>query len=136
MECATFHILTPYPNTPLFRRMQAEGRILHKDWSLYDTAHCVFRPKHLTKAQLEAGYAWIYQKLFSLKSIWARKPRQLPAVPAYLAMSLLYKRSNWFWKFLIQHRLTHAVWSPLVQLTRLRHLRYRASLARPPTPKS
>ncbi|MGQ0505927.1 MAG: B12-binding domain-containing radical SAM protein, partial [Myxococcaceae bacterium] len=45
LENATFHILTPYPNTPLFRRMEAEGRILHKDWSLYDTAHCVFRPK-------------------------------------------------------------------------------------------
>jgi len=130
LECATFHILTPYPNTPLFRRMQAEGRILHQDWSLYDTAHCVFQPKYLTPEQLEAGYVWIYKKLFSLGSIWARKPRQLSAVPAYLAMSLLYKRSNRLWKFLIQHRLTHAVWNPLVQLTRARHLRYRIRLAR------
>ncbi|HKD40581.1 MAG TPA: radical SAM protein [Myxococcaceae bacterium] len=130
LECATFHILTPYPNTPLFRRMQSEGRILHQDWSLYDTAHCVFQPKHLTPEELEAGYTWIYQRLFSLKSIWARRPRQVSAVPAYLAMSLLYKRSNWLWKFLIQHRLTHAVWSPLVHLTRLRHLRWRIRLAR------
>jgi hypothetical protein len=45
-------------------------------------------------------------------------------------MSLLYKRSNFLWRFLIRHRLTHAVWSPLVQLTRLRHLRYRRRLAR------
>ena len=130
LECATFHILTPYPNTPLFRRMQSEGRILHQDWSLYDTAHCVFQPKHLTPEELEAGYTWIYQRLFSLKSIWARRPRQVSAVPAYLAMSLLYKRSNWLWKFLIQRRLTHTVWSPLVHLTRLRHLRWRIRLAR------
>src|SRR5262249_50390898 len=41
LECATFHILTPYPGTPLFRRMEAEGRLLHKDWSRYDTAHVV-----------------------------------------------------------------------------------------------
>src|SRR5262249_41167617 len=41
LECATFHILTPYPGTPLFRQMEAEGRLLHKDWSLYDTAHVV-----------------------------------------------------------------------------------------------
>ena len=130
LECATFHILTPYPNTPLFRRMEAEGRMLHKDWSLYDTAHCVFRPKHMSPEELEAGYAWIYQRLFSLRSIWARRPRQATAVLPYLAMSLLYKRSNSLWRFLIRHRLTHKVWSPLVHLTRLRHLRYRRRLAR------
>ena len=33
LECATFHILTPYPATPLFRQMEEQGRILHKDWS-------------------------------------------------------------------------------------------------------
>jgi radical SAM superfamily enzyme YgiQ (UPF0313 family) len=130
LECATFHILTPYPNTPLFRRMEAEGRILHRDWSLYDTAHCVFRPKNMTPEQLEAGYAWIYERLFSARSIWARRPRQLSAVPPYLAMAWLYKRSNWLWKLLIQYRLTHAVWTPLVELTRWRHLRLRAQLAR------
>jgi radical SAM superfamily enzyme YgiQ (UPF0313 family) len=130
LECATFHILTPYPNTPLFRRMQAEGRLLHQDWSRYDTAHCVFRPRHMSPEQLEAGYAWIYRRLFSLRSIWRRRPAQTTAVLPYLAMALLYKRSNWLWKVLIRHRLTHAVWAPLVELTRRRHLRYRARLAR------
>jgi radical SAM superfamily enzyme YgiQ (UPF0313 family) len=47
LECATFHILTPYPATPLFRQMEAEGRLLHRDWALYDTAHAVFRPKNI-----------------------------------------------------------------------------------------
>ena len=47
MECATFHILTPYPGTPLFRQFEAEGRLLHRNWEKYDTAHVVFRPKHL-----------------------------------------------------------------------------------------
>src|SRR5207253_797253 len=28
LECATFHILTPYPATPLYRQMEAEGRLL------------------------------------------------------------------------------------------------------------
>jgi hypothetical protein len=45
-------------------------------------------------------------------------------------MSLLYKRSNWLWKFLIERRITHAAWTPLVQLTRWRHLSHRARLAR------
>jgi hypothetical protein len=105
-------------------------RLLHEDWSRYDTAHCVFRPRHMSPADLEAGYAWIYRRLFSFRSIWRRRPTQTHAVLPYLGMALLYKRSNWLWKLLIRHRLTHAVWAPLVQLTRLRHLRYRSRLAR------
>ena len=126
LECATFHILTPYPATPLFRQMETEGRLLHRDWSLYDTAHAVFRPRHMTPEELEQGYAWIYQRLFSHQSIWRRRPADLYAVPLYLAMSYLYKRSNRFWHLLIKHDLVHAVWSPLIELTRLRHVRYRA----------
>ena len=129
LECATFHILTPYPATPLFRQMEAEGRILHRDWSQYDTSHAVFRPKHMTPEELEHGYGWIYQRLFSHASIWRRRPEEWQAVPLYLAMSYLYKRSNRFWHLLIKHNLVHAVWSPLVEATRLRHVRFRRGLA-------
>ncbi len=128
LECATFHILTPYPATPLFRQMEAEGRLLHHDWALYDTAHAVFRPKHMTPEELERGYAWIYQRLFSHASIWRRRPADWRSVAPYLAMSYLYKRSNRFWRLLIKHHMVHAVWRPLVELTRLRHLRFRQEL--------
>lgn len=132
LECATFHILTPYPGTPLFRQMETEGRLLHRDWTLYDTAHAVFRPKHMTPEELEAGYQWIYRRLFSHASIWRRRPEDWRSVAPYLAMSYLYKRSNRFWHLLIRHDLVHAVWRPLVELTRLRHLRYRRELAARP----
>jgi radical SAM superfamily enzyme YgiQ (UPF0313 family) len=130
LECATFHILTPYPATPLFRQMEAAGRLLHCDWSLYDTAHAVFRPRHMSPEELEQGYRWIYQRLFAHRSIWRRRPADWRAVPLYLAMSYLYKRSNRFWRLLIKHDLVHTVWSPLVELTRLRHVHFRASLLR------
>jgi len=130
LECATFHILTPYPATPLFHQMEAEGRLLHRDWSLYDTAHAVFRPRHMSPEELEHGYTWIYQRLFSHGSIWRRRPESVIAVPLYLAMSYLYKRSNRFWHLLIKHDLVNPVWRPLVELTRLRHLAYRRQLAR------
>jgi radical SAM superfamily enzyme YgiQ (UPF0313 family) len=130
LECATFHILTPYPATPLFRQMEEQGRILHQDWSMYDTGHAVFKPKHMTPEELEHGYAWIYQRLFSHASIWRRRPEDWQAVPLYLAMSYLYKRSNRFWHQLIKHDLVHTVWNPLVEMTRWRHVHYRRSLAR------
>jgi radical SAM superfamily enzyme YgiQ (UPF0313 family) len=129
LECATFHILTPYPATPLFRQMEMQGRILHRDWSLYDTGHAVFQPKHMTPQELEQGYAWIYQRLFSHASIWRRRPEDWQAVPLYLAMSYLYKRSNRFWHLLIKHDMVNPVWKPLVEMTRWRHVRYRRKLA-------
>jgi radical SAM superfamily enzyme YgiQ (UPF0313 family) len=129
LECSTFHILTPYPATPLFRQMEAQGRLLHRDWSLYDTAHAVFQPKHMTPEDLEQGYGWMYQRLFSHRSIWRRRPEDWRAVAPYMAMSYLYKRSNRFWRLLIKHDLVHTVWRPLVELTRVRHLRFRRRLA-------
>jgi radical SAM superfamily enzyme YgiQ (UPF0313 family) len=129
LECATFHILTPYPGTPLFRQLEAEGRLLHREWDLYDTAHVVFRPKHMSCEELDEGYAWCYDTLFSHRSIWRRRPADRHAVAAYLAMSYLYKRSNRFWHLLIKHRLTAAVWWPLIELSRRRHLRLRRRIS-------
>jgi radical SAM superfamily enzyme YgiQ (UPF0313 family) len=129
LECATFHILTPYPGTPLFAEMESQGRLLHKHWSLYDTANVVFRPKQMTPEELAEGYAWCYQRLFSHASIWRRRPADWRAVPPYVAMSYLYKKSNRFWHQLIRRQLTGLAWRPLVELTRRRHLRFRKRLA-------
>jgi len=129
LECATFHILTPYPATPLFRQMDFEGRLLHRDWSRYDTAHAVFRPKHMEPEELEQGYGWLYDRLFSHTSIWKRRPGDWRAVAPYLAMSYLYKRSNRIWHQLIRRHLVQAAWKPLIELSRIRHLHYRQKLA-------
>lgn len=129
LECATFQLLTPYPGTPLFRKMEEEGRLLHRNWDLYDTAHVVFRPRHMSPERLEAGYEECYTKLFSHRSIWRRRPEDLRAVPSYLAMSYLYKKSNRLWAFLIRRRWTARVWRPLVELSRRRHMRFRRHLA-------
>ena len=102
---------------------------MHRNWTLYDTGHVVFRPKFMTPEQLAAGYVWCYRTLFSHRSIWRRRPANAAAIPAYLAMSYLYKRSNWLWYYLIRYRLTGVAWRPLVEFTRLRHLRFRKRLA-------
>jgi radical SAM superfamily enzyme YgiQ (UPF0313 family) len=128
LECATFHILTPYPGTPLFRELEAAGRLLHRDWSRYDTAHVVFRPRQMEVEELALGYDWLYRKLFSPASIWRRRPRARAAVAPYLAMAYLYKRANWLWHLLIRHRLVHTAWWPLVEWSRRRHLAFRRRL--------
>ena len=82
----------------------------------------------MSPEELEEGYGWVYRRLFSHASIWRRRPEDWRALPPYLAMSYLYKRSNRFWHLLIRHQMVHAVWRPLVELTRLRHLRFRERL--------
>jgi radical SAM superfamily enzyme YgiQ (UPF0313 family) len=128
LECATFHILTPYPGTPLFRQLAAEGRLLHRDWEQYDTAHVVFQPKQMTPEELLLGYDWLYRRLFSHASIWRRRPAGAMAALTYLAGCYLYKRSNRLWHFLIKRRLVRQVWRPLVELTRRRHVAFRKRL--------
>ena len=121
LECATFHILTPYPGTPLFRQMEAEPRLLHRNWDLYDTAHAVFRPEHLTPEELELGYDSVVPGLlFSHTSIWGCLPAAVTKWPSYFGGAYLYKRSNRLWRFLIRNGLVRAAWRPLVACARRR----------------
>jgi len=69
IETATFHILTPYPGTALYNRMELNGRLLHRDWDLYDTRHAVFRPARMTPEQLEEGYWKAYWDFYRWSSI-------------------------------------------------------------------
>ena len=70
---ATFHIQTPYPGTRLYARMEADGRLLTRDWDLYDTRHVVYRPTRLTPRALKEGYDWAYREFYRWSSI-ARGP--------------------------------------------------------------
>jgi len=44
--------LTPYPGTPLYDRLEWEGRILTKDWSKYNSTDVVFQPKNMSAEEL------------------------------------------------------------------------------------
>jgi radical SAM superfamily enzyme YgiQ (UPF0313 family) len=66
---ATFHIQTPYPGTRLYARMEADGRLLTRDWDLYDTRHVVYRPTRLTPRALKEGYDWAYREFYRWSSI-------------------------------------------------------------------
>ncbi len=66
---ATFHIATPYPDTGLYKKMKAEGRLLTHNWDLYDTRHVVFKPKQLSQEELKEGYDWAYKEFYTWRSI-------------------------------------------------------------------
>ena len=69
IETATFHILTPYPGTKLYRRLKEDGRLLTSDWDLYDTRHVVYRPRKISPEDLETGYWRAYRDFYRWDSI-------------------------------------------------------------------
>ena len=73
-QSVQFSIITPFPGTSLFEELDKQGRILTKDWSLYDGHYsCVFQPENLSPQDLEEAKQYAYR-------IWAdyqRKKRGL-----------------------------------------------------------
>ncbi len=72
IELAMFNILTPLPGTELYKRMNAQGRIIDRDWSKYDGRHVVFKPKLMSPETLQEGFYWAYHKFYSTSSIFKR----------------------------------------------------------------
>ena len=66
------NILTPYPGTKLYKRLEKEGRILSKDWSKYDTKNVVFSPARLTPEEMLEGYKKVIRDVYSFDSIYKR----------------------------------------------------------------
>jgi radical SAM superfamily enzyme YgiQ (UPF0313 family) len=67
---ATYHILTPYPSTPLFKQMQHAHRLTTTNWDLYDTRHVVYKPQLLTPQALQEGYEYAYREFYRWSNIY------------------------------------------------------------------
>ncbi len=104
IETSTFHILTPYPDTRLFAKLTAQGRITTNNWDLYDTRHAVFRPVGMTAEQLEAGYRGAYEKFYRWSSILrsVRTKRTLRRRLRHLAYAGAWKKLEPLWNLVIK----------------------------------
>jgi len=63
------NILTPYPGTKLFKRLEAEGRILHRDWSKYVRNNVVFKHPTMSREELFQGYRRVLRRVYSYDAI-------------------------------------------------------------------
>jgi len=79
-----FAILTPMPGTPLFSRLEREGRILSRDWKRYNWFRANFQPLAMTPAELEGGILRLFQE-FSQMAVENYRKRGRKPIPAHLA---------------------------------------------------
>lgn len=113
---ATYHILTPYPGTRLYDRMEQEGRILTKNWDLYDTRNVVFKTANLTVEQLKQGYDKAYREFYSWSNIFKSSlgHESLKHKLKHLFYTGGWKKFEAFWNLIIKTKnLNHML--PLLE---------------------
>ena len=88
IDLADFCILTPFPGTPLFDKLEKEDRIFEKDWSKYTMRNVVFKPKNLTSEELLEGVKRMYIEFYSTQNTVRRIFRglKLGIFPFFLVM--------------------------------------------------
>jgi len=68
-------VLTPFPNTRLYHRLKAEGRLLEDEyWDRCTLFDVNFRPKHMSVRDLEEGLMFLFGELYN-ESVYARRKR-------------------------------------------------------------
>jgi radical SAM superfamily enzyme YgiQ (UPF0313 family) len=59
-------IMTPFRGTPIFTKLNQEGRILHdRNWNFYNGYNVAFKPKQISEAQLLQAHRKLWKKSFS-----------------------------------------------------------------------
>jgi radical SAM superfamily enzyme YgiQ (UPF0313 family) len=69
-------VLTPFPGTPLYRRLHSEGRLLRQEaWELCTLFDVNFRPDRMSVAELERGFRELAARLYSAEFTQQRRER-------------------------------------------------------------
>jgi radical SAM superfamily enzyme YgiQ (UPF0313 family) len=91
IDLPRFAIVTPFPNTGLYRRLEGEGRILTRNWELYDAQHVVFQPRLMTPAELYAGHEQAWKHAYSARSLARRFLGSRIQTPVWWLANLGYR---------------------------------------------
>jgi len=95
---ASFGILTPFPGTPTFEKLDREGRLRTRDWRRYDLQHLVFDLPGWPDGALEAAVRALEDRYYGWRA-FARRTWNLRRYPRllrpenlalYLAVNLQY----------------------------------------------
>ncbi|UCH88455.1 MAG: B12-binding domain-containing radical SAM protein [Thermoplasmata archaeon] len=69
IDIPVYLVFTPFPGTKPYSKLDAEGRILTKDWSRYTGLDVVYQPKMMSREELLAGLIEIWEDALSFRGI-------------------------------------------------------------------
>jgi radical SAM superfamily enzyme YgiQ (UPF0313 family) len=74
-------VQTPFPGTPLYDRLEQEGRLLRdRFWDRCTLFDVNYTPKGMTVEELEAGMRWLFEELYNEDQFLKRKRRYMEIV--------------------------------------------------------
>ncbi len=91
IDLPRYAIVTPFPNTGLYKRLEEEGRILTKNWELYDAQHVVFQPMQMTPEQLYNGHELAWKYTYSVSSLARRYLKSRIQTPVWWVANMAYR---------------------------------------------
>jgi radical SAM superfamily enzyme YgiQ (UPF0313 family) len=92
IDLPRYAVATPFPGTPLYKRLESQGRLLHQNWSLYDVEHVVFEPRGMTAERLQEGLQWSWEQSYSWRSFFRRlSGAPWSILPLWLSTNLGYR---------------------------------------------
>ncbi|MEW5940112.1 MAG: radical SAM protein [Chloroflexota bacterium] len=91
IDLPRYAIVTPFPNTGLYKRLESEGRILTKNWELYDAQHVVFQPKQMTPAELYAGHEKAWKYTYTYQAMATRYLKSRIQTPVWWVANMGYR---------------------------------------------
>jgi len=91
IDLPRYAIVTPFPNTGLYKRLESENRILTRNWELYDAQHVVFQPKLMTPAQLYAGHEEAWKHTYSYTAMARRYLKSRIQMPVWWIANMGYR---------------------------------------------
>ena len=68
VDSVQFMVQTPFPGTELFRQIDGDGRLIHRNWEYYDGLHVVFWPENFTPHSLQSLAMDSFEGFYSLTS--------------------------------------------------------------------
>jgi radical SAM superfamily enzyme YgiQ (UPF0313 family) len=96
IDMVQFALLTPFPGTQLFERLDRENRILTYDWSKYNMSNVLFQPKQMTTDELYEGWNNAYRRFYGrlpiLKRILTLGRRAVFGTLPLLVLNLTYRK--------------------------------------------
>jgi len=91
IDLPRFAISTPFPGTPLYARLEKEGRILTRNWELYDGQHVVFQPANMSVEDLKIGHEAAWRHAYSYTSMFRRIAGSRIQIPISIIANMGYR---------------------------------------------
>jgi len=73
MTAAAFGIVTPFPGTEFYKKLDSEGLIFETNWDDFDEMHSVYKTKYLSKEKIEELTTYCMAKFWNIDTFLDRE---------------------------------------------------------------